>query len=187
MTDPIHVPIKEPTSLGGVAIASVELPCEQCAHKPVCRIREGLSAPLQIVSIELPPELEIIVTATATCDYFLAVPSWPGATPPAGGRERIMEAIAELEAFQPVEPDPEPDPDPDPEPDPEPTSLSARQQKVLRAVLHGGSISAAARELGWSNSTTNAAMHEIGRRGGLPLDLIGHLPASFAKYARVSA
>lgn len=65
--------------------------------------------------------------------------------------------------------------------------LSRRQRMVLDALTGSGSIAEAARSLGWANSTTNAALHEIGKKGLLPLDLIAVLPASFAKYASVPA
>lgn len=64
--------------------------------------------------------------------------------------------------------------------------LTAQEERIVRsATRHGGTIRDVAADLGISGSNVRASLERIGRKGGLPLELIAKLPAGYAKYTGV--
>lgn len=67
--------------------------------------------------------------------------------------------------------------------DPRPT-LGRQQQRILDAVTAArGDRHAAARSIGTNEKNVTTTLHQLGKRGLLPIDLIPQLPAGFAKYS----
>jgi hypothetical protein len=67
-----------------------------------------------------------------------------------------------------------------------PGTLGRQQRRILDATIkYDGDRKAAARELGTTDNNIQATLHNIGKKGLLPLGLIGKLPAAFAKYTGV--
>jgi hypothetical protein len=67
-------------------------------------------------------------------------------------------------------------------------ALGRQQQLVLEAaVKHRGDIKATADAAGTNVNNVRTVLHNIGKRGLLPIELIADLPAGFAKYSSVPA
>lgn len=165
--DPMSEPA-QPRVLGDVVVLPVEaMPCPDCSHLRVCRIRLSFEETRPELLIPLLPEgLHVAITPAISCDFFLAMVA-PEVAP-----ETVTRPVVATEPTRPVRAPARRQPGGVVA---APRGQEQREAEMVDALRAGGNAIAASKILGISPSRVNELVRRMRAAGRLPADLAATL------------